>query len=108
MFNTLNILGNLGNNPTLRYFEDGTAVCNFSLATNRRWKGSNGQMQEETTWFRITVYGKQAENCNAFLQSGKHVHVSGRLKPESQTGSPRLCRAMMARWRRHLRWWPIG
>ena len=90
MFNQINLIGNLGSDPVLRYFEDGSAVCNFSLATNRRWKNRDGETEEETTWFRVAVFGKQAESCNQYLQRGRQVHVDGRLKPDSVSGGPRL------------------
>ena len=65
MYQKLIIVGNLGQDPEMRYMPDGQAVTNFSLATNRRWTdGPTGQPREETTWFRISVWGKQAEGRN--------------------------------------------
>jgi single-strand DNA-binding protein len=91
MYQKLIIVGNLGNDPEMRYMPDGTAVTSFSLATNRRWNDRNtGQPVDETTWFRVSVWGKRAEVANQYLTKGSKVLVEGRLKPDPQTGAPRL------------------
>jgi single-strand DNA-binding protein len=75
----------------MRYMPDGTAVTNFSLATNRRWTDrASGQPAEETTWFRVSVWRQQAETANQYLSKGSRVLVEGRLRPDPQTGAPRL------------------
>ena len=89
MYQKIIVAGNLGSDPEMRYMPDGTAVTNFSLATNRRWTGADGQPQEETTWFRVSVWRKQAEAVNQYLSKGRQVLVEGRLRPDPQTGSPR-------------------
>ena len=53
MYHKIIVLGNLGNDPQMRYTQDGTPVTNFSVATNRRWNSSDGQQNEETVWFRV-------------------------------------------------------
>ena len=53
------IVGNLGDDPEMRYLDDGTAVTTFSVATNRRWTDAEGEKREETTWFRVTTWRKQ-------------------------------------------------
>jgi single-strand DNA-binding protein len=90
MYQKIIVVGNLGNDPEMRYMPDGTAVTNFSLATNRKWTDNAGQPQEETTWFRVSVWRKQAENANQYLAKGSKVLVEGRLRPDPQTGRPRL------------------
>lgn len=91
MFQKVIISGNLGSDPEMRYMPDGTAVTNFSVATNRRWSDrKTGEMQEEVTWFRISVWGRQAEAANQYLSKGRQVLVEGRLRPDPATGSPRL------------------
>ena len=91
MFQKLIISGNLGSEPELKYLNDGQAVCNLSVATNRRWNDRHtGQVREEVTWFRVSVWGKQAEAANLFLNKGRQVLVEGRLKPDPNTGAPRL------------------
>jgi single-strand DNA-binding protein len=90
MYQKLTIVGNLGGDPEMRYTPSGQAVTNFSVATNRRWTGSDGQQQEETTWFRVSVWGKQAEVCNQYLSKGRQVLVEGRLTPDKESGGPRI------------------
>jgi len=91
MYQKIVIVGNLGTDPEMRYMPDGTAVTNFSVATNRKWTNrSTGEPRDETTWFRVSVWGKQAESANQYLSKGRQVLVEGRLKPDPQTGGPRL------------------
>jgi len=85
------IVGNLGRDPELRYLPSGQAVADLSVATNRRWTDSgSGQAQEEVCWFRVSVWGKQAEAANQYLTKGRQVLVEGRLRPDPDTGGPRL------------------
>ena len=90
MFHEITIVGNLGNDPEMRFLPDGTPVCNFSMASNRKWKNQDGSPGEETTWFRISAWGKTAENCNQYLHKGSLVLVEGRLVCDPETGGPRL------------------
>lgn len=85
------VVGNLGADPEMRYMENGTPVTNFSIATNRRWTNQKtGEQEEETIWFRVSVWGKQAEHCHQYLEKGRQVLVEGRLRPDPKTGGPRL------------------
>jgi single-strand DNA-binding protein len=84
-FNKIIIVGNLGRDPELRYTPQGTAVCSFSLATNEKRKDRAGEFQSITTWFRVTLWGKQAENANKFLTKGNPVYIEGRLRTEEWT-----------------------
>lgn len=91
MYQKLIIIGNLGSDPEMRYMPDGTAVTNFSVASNRGWTDSRtGETKDETTWFRVSVWGRQAESTNQYLSKGRRVLVEGRLRPDPQTGGPRL------------------
>ena len=90
MFQTLILIGNLGKEPEMRFTPSGQPVTTLSLATNRRYNGANGQPVKETTWFRITVWGKQAEYCSEFLHKGSKVLVEGRLTPDPETGGPHI------------------
>ncbi|HEX8097307.1 MAG TPA: single-stranded DNA-binding protein, partial [Pyrinomonadaceae bacterium] len=63
-FNKIIVVGNLGRDPELRYTPQGTAVCSFTMATNERRKAQTGEQQDITTWFRVTVWGKQAETVS--------------------------------------------
>ena len=80
------LVGNLGSDPEMRYTPNGKAVTSFSIATNRRYTTSGGESKEETDWFRVSVWGKQAEQCNQFLSKGKQVYVEGRLHARSWEG----------------------
>lgn len=90
MYQKLTIVGNLGSDPEMRYTPSGQAVCNFSVATNRRWTGGDGEHQEETVWFRVATWGGTAENCNKYLTKGRQVLIEGRLNPDKETGGPRI------------------
>lgn len=91
MFHTIILVGNLGNEPTMRYTPSGQPVTTFSVATNRQHNAENGGGPvKETTWFRVTAWGKQAETCNEFLHKGSKVLIEGRLTPDPDTGGPRI------------------
>ena len=89
MHQQITIIGNLGGDPELQYTPNGKAVCNFSIAANRTYT-KNDEQVKETTWFRVSVWGKQGENCNEYLRKGSLVYVTGRLKPDPDTGGPRV------------------
>jgi single-strand DNA-binding protein len=91
-FNKITLVGNLGRDPELRYTPQGTPVCSFSLATNERRKDKTGEMQDQTTWFRVTLWGRQAETASQYLTKGRPVYIEGRLRVEEWTdrdGKPR-------------------
>lgn len=90
MYQKLIIVGHLGRDPEMRYTQSGQAVTNFSVATSRKWTGGDGQQQEETVWFRVSVWGKQAESCNQYLSKGRQVLCEGRLTVDKETGGPRI------------------
>jgi single-strand DNA-binding protein len=78
MYQKYVIIGNLGADPELRYTPSGQAYTQFSLAANREWTNNDtGEEQKETTWFRIVVWGKQAESCHEYLSKGRRVLVEG-------------------------------
>ena len=89
-FQQITLVGCLGKNPELRYLSDGRPVANFSIATNRKWNNQDGTKGEETTWWRISVFGNQAEACAQYLAKGRQVLVTGRMRPDPATGSPRV------------------
>lgn len=91
-FNKIILVGNLGRDPELRYTPQGTPVCSFTLATNERRKDKAGDSQDVTTWFRVTLWGRQAETASQYLTKGRPVYVEGRLRVEEWTdrdGKPR-------------------
>src|SRR5262249_46841435 len=76
----------------LRYTPQGTAVCNFSVATTEKRKNARGEMEEHTIWFRVTAWGRQAEVANEYLAKGRQVYVEGRVRLGEDTdrdGNPR-------------------
>lgn len=90
MFHTIIIAGYLGRDPEMRYLPSGQAVTNFPLASSRSYTGSNGEQVKETIWFRISVWGRQAETVNQYLKKGRSVLVEGRLVADNATGGPRV------------------
>jgi len=90
MYQQITIVGYLGNDPDMRFTPNGQAVTSFSVASSRKYTNNSGQQIDETTWFRISVWGAQAESCNQYLTKGSPVLVVGRLRPDPQTGSPRV------------------
>lgn len=91
-YNKIILIGNLGRDPELSYTPQGTAVCKFSVATNERRRDKSGEQQDITTWFRVSAWGKQAENISRYLTKGRKVYIEGRLHVEEWTdrdGKPR-------------------
>ncbi len=90
MYQKVIIVGRLGQDPEMRYTPSGQPVTSFSVATDRRWTDQAGQQQERTTWFRVSVWGKQAESCNQYLVKGQQVLVEGQMNPDPETGRPKI------------------
>jgi len=84
------IVGNLGRDPEMRYTADGTPVTSFSVATNRRWNNQDGSKGEETVWFRVSAWPRQAETAAQYLSKGRQVLVEGTLTPDRATGGPKV------------------
>lgn len=78
--NKVILVGNLGRDPELKYTPSGTAVVNFTIATNEVWKDKEGQKQEHTEWHRVVAFGKLAETCGEYLRKGKQVYVEGSIR----------------------------
>ena len=74
------VMGHLGHDVELRYTQGGTAVCNLSVATNRRYKDGSGQQHDETEWHRITLWARLAEVAGEYLRKGQPVYIEGRLQ----------------------------
>lgn len=90
MYQTIIIMGYVGKDPEMRYTPSGQAVTSISVATNRSYTSSSGEQIKETTWFRVSAWGKQAEFLNEWFKKGKGILVEGRLVPDKNTGSPRI------------------
>ena len=84
--NKVILIGNVGSDPEMRYTPSGIPVTSFRMATNRRYTTSGGETREETDWFRVSVWGKQAEVCNQFVTKGRQVYVEGRVRAQAWEG----------------------
>jgi single-strand DNA-binding protein len=79
--NKVILIGNLGNDPDIRYTAGGAAVANISLATAESWRDKeSGEQQERTEWHRIVFFGRLAEIVGEYLRKGSQVYVEGRLQ----------------------------
>ena len=86
MYQQITLVGNLGNDPEMRYTPSGVAFTSFSMAVSMRWTGQDGQQQEKTLWFRVTAWRKLAETASQYLTKGRQVLVVGELEePRSYT-----------------------
>ncbi|MFZ0034720.1 MAG: single-stranded DNA-binding protein [Sedimentisphaerales bacterium] len=84
-FNKVFLIGNLTRDPQLSYTPNQTAVVDFGLAVNRRWKGQDGEAREETCFVDCRAFGRPAENINKYLTKGRPLFVEGRLTFNSWT-----------------------
>jgi single-strand DNA-binding protein len=81
--NKIMVIGNVGKEVEMRFTPSGKPVSSFNVATNRKYKGNDGNPVEETEWFSIVTWGKLAELCNQYLTKGSTVYVEGRNKTRS-------------------------
>ncbi|MFQ6370668.1 single-stranded DNA-binding protein [Shewanella sp. YIC-542] len=90
--NKVILVGNLGQDPEVRYMPNGNAVANITVATSDTWKDQQGQQQERTEWHRVVIFGKLAEIAGEYLRKGSQVYLEGRLqtrKWKDQSGMDR-------------------
>lgn len=80
--NKVILIGKLGRDPEMRHTPSGSGVCTLNVATTETWN-DNGNRQERTEWHRVTVWGKQGENCAKYLAKGRSVYIEGRLQTRS-------------------------
>ena len=85
--NKVLVIGNVGNDPEMRYTPSGSAVTSFRIATNRVYTTSDGERREETEWFSVSAWGRLAEQCNTYVTKGMRVYAEGRLKTRTWTGN---------------------
>lgn len=90
MFQQITIVGYLGNDPELRYTPNGQAVTSFNIAANYSYTNNAGTKVDETTWFKVSVWGAQAESVSQYLKKGRPALVVGRLRGDPQTGRPQI------------------
>ena len=83
--NKVMLIGNVGQDPELRYTPDGNPVANFSIAVNRRRKVGH-EFKDETEWFNIVCFSRTAENVNQYLSKGQKVYVEGRFQSSEYVG----------------------
>jgi len=81
--NKVILIGNLGNDPEIKYAASGTAIANLSIATTESRKNREGTYEETTEWHRVSMFGKQAEVCKDYLHTGSKVYIEGRLQTRS-------------------------
>lgn len=74
------IIGNLGQDPEVRYTQNNTAVATLSIATSERYKDGNGEWQERTEWHRVVAWGRTAEVCQQYLSKGSKVYIEGPIQ----------------------------
>jgi len=85
--NRVQLIGNMGKDPEMRYTTSGKPVCNFSVATSHTWKDADGTQQEKTEWHNIVAWGKLGEICNQYLNKGRQVFLEGRLQTRKWQGT---------------------
>ncbi|MEL4426763.1 single-stranded DNA-binding protein [Shewanella indica] len=78
--NKVILVGNLGQDPEVRYMPNGNAVANITVATSESWKDQQGQQQERTEWHRVVMFGKLAEIAGEYLRKGSQVYLEGKLQ----------------------------
>lgn len=81
--NKVQLIGHLGADPESRFTTSGSAVTNFTLATNESWRTDDGETKEKTEWHRVVVFGKRAETVAEYMKKGQLVYVEGRLQTRS-------------------------
>jgi len=92
--NRITVIGNLTRDPELKYTPAGTAVCTFSIATNRSWTTNDGQTKEEVQYHRVVAWQKLAELCGKLLNKGRKVFAEGRMTYRTYTGKDGIQRTI--------------
>ncbi|HQZ32618.1 MAG TPA: single-stranded DNA-binding protein [Arenimonas sp.] len=83
--NKVILVGNLGNDPEVRYSQSGSAITTLSVATSESWKDKDGNPQERTEWHRVKAFGRLAEIMGEYLKKGRQVYIEGSLRTEKYT-----------------------
>lgn len=97
--NKVMLIGHLGNDPEIRYTQDGIPVATFNLATTTRWRDKDGKKQEKAEWHRIVAWRRLAEICGEYLAKGSHVYIGGAIqtrKWEDKSGNHRYVTEIIA------------
>jgi len=98
MLNKVQIIGNLGQDPEVRFTTQGQAVCDLSVATNEKWTDKQGEKHEHTEWHKVTCWGKTAELVGQYLKKGRRCYVEGKLQTQEyeKDGSKRWITKIIA------------
>lgn len=83
--NKVVLICTVGKDPEVRQTQSGSAICNLSAATSRKYKDAQGEYQEETEWHRISLFGRMAELAGQYLKKGSMVYIEGRLRTRKYT-----------------------
>ncbi|MGA0557536.1 single-stranded DNA-binding protein [Larkinella sp. VNQ87] len=83
--NKVILIGNVGNDPEVRYLDGGSVVARFSVATNERYTTRTGEQVDQTEWFRVEVWNDQAKTIEKYVRKGNQIYVEGRLRTETYT-----------------------
>ena len=98
--NKVILVGNLGNDPEVRYANNGAAIANLSVATSESWKDKNtGEQQEKTEWHRVVMFNRLGEIAGEYLRKGSKVYIEGKLqtrKWQDQSGQDRYSTEIVA------------
>ena len=80
--NRVQLIGRWGRDPEVRHTPSGKKVTSFSLAVDRRWRSSDGEIKDATDWFQIVAWGRLGEICSQYLSKGRLVYIEGRLQTD--------------------------
>ncbi len=97
--NKVILVGNMGNDPEVRYTPAGAAVTTISVATTESWKDKEGNKQEKTEWHRVVFFGRLAEIAGEYLKKGSQVYIEGKLRTnkwQDQSGQDRYTTEILA------------
>lgn len=98
MYQNIQIIGDIGKDPEMRYTPSGQPVTNFSVAVTNKYTRSDDEEVKETFWFRVSVWGGMAEPCYKYLSTGSRVFVEGTLLADKETGGPRTFKKQDGDW----------
>lgn len=85
-YNRVILMGNMTRDPQLRYLPSNTAVCEFGLAVNRKWRDRDGNQKEDVCFVEISAFGRQGETIQQYMTKGRPILIEGRLRFDSWTG----------------------
>lgn len=84
--NKIMVIGNVGNDPEMRFTPNGNPVTTFNIAVSRVYTTKDGERKQETEWFTVITWDRLAETCNQFLSKGQRAYVEGRLRSHTWEG----------------------